>query len=63
MFEWLPVNWRLIGNPINWLIVVFMVIIASIALEVVLQAAQGNGLTFAVNLPGLPSQAGSNPNA
>lgn len=59
MFDWLPINWRLIGNPINWFIVALMVLIAGIALEVVIQAAQGNSLDFGVNLPGLPSQAGA----
>jgi len=61
--DWLPINWRLIGNPINWAIVVLMIAIAGIAMDVLLNAAQGKSFNFALNLPGLPSQAGSQPPA
>lgn len=59
--DWLPINWRLIGNPINWAIVVLMVAIAGLAIDVVLNAAEGKSFNFALNLPGLPTQAGATP--
>ncbi len=33
LFDALPINWRLIGNPLNWAIVLLMVIIAGFAFD------------------------------
>jgi len=33
IFDALPINWRLIGNPLNWLIILLMVIIAGFAFD------------------------------
>ena len=32
-----PINWALISNPWNWVIVLLMVVIATMALDVLLQ--------------------------
>jgi hypothetical protein len=29
----IPINWRLIGNPLNWLIILLMVMIAGFAFD------------------------------
>lgn len=34
--EWLPINFNLLKNPVNWAIVVLMVIIASFAFHLLL---------------------------
>ncbi len=34
----LPINWGIIKNPLNWIIVVLMVLIASIGFKVVARA-------------------------
>lgn len=33
VLEAVPINWRLIGNPLNWLIVILMVMIAAFAFD------------------------------
>lgn len=35
MPTWIPVNWGLIGNPINWVIVILMLSIGAIAVSIV----------------------------
>lgn len=30
--DWVPLNWHLIGNPVNWVIVVLMVLLGTIIL-------------------------------
>lgn len=32
----LPINWQLIANPINWAIILLMLVIASFALHILL---------------------------
>ena len=34
--EWVPLNWDLVSNPLNWMIVVLMVLIGTIFLCMVL---------------------------
>lgn len=34
--EWLPINFQLIGNPINWAIILLMLIIAGFAVHLLL---------------------------
>lgn len=33
--KWLPLNFALIGNPVNWVIVVLMIAIAGIAMTLI----------------------------
>jgi len=35
--KWTPINWALISNPWNWAIVLLMLVIATMALDVLLQ--------------------------
>lgn len=35
----IPLNWELIANPINWVIVVLMIVIAGAALTVIFPSA------------------------
>ena len=37
MPDWVPVNWPLLKNPVNWLIVLFMVILAMLPIMFVSQ--------------------------
>lgn len=36
--DWLPVNWTLIRNPLNWVIIGLMLLIALAGADIVLQA-------------------------
>lgn len=36
MIEFVPINWHLIGNPINWAIILLMVLIAGFAIHLLL---------------------------
>ncbi len=36
MTEFLPINWHLIGNPVNWVVILLMVLIAGFALHLIL---------------------------
>jgi len=33
--EWIPLNFQLIGNPINWAIIILMVAIAGLGLALI----------------------------
>lgn len=33
--KWLPLNFSLLGNPVNWVIVVLMVAIAGMAMAII----------------------------
>lgn len=35
----LPLNWELIGNPINWVVIVLMIVIAGAALTFIFPSA------------------------
>lgn len=37
--EWVPLNWLLISNPVNWMIIVLMVLMGTILLCMVSGAA------------------------
>lgn len=37
--SWLPINWPLLANPLNWVIVLLMVIIAGYLLHVILPSS------------------------
>lgn len=39
MLDRLPINWALIGNPYNWIIVVLMVAIGGLALAAIFPSA------------------------
>jgi hypothetical protein len=40
--NFIPINWELIGNPYNWLVVVLMIALAGLALAAIFpQVAQG----------------------
>lgn len=32
--EWVPINWRIIRHPANWVIVLLMVLMASFILDI-----------------------------
>lgn len=34
MPEWVPINWGVIKNPLNWIIVTLMVLIAAMAWDI-----------------------------
>lgn len=34
--DWLPINWGLIKNPLNWIIILLMLIIGGFALDAIL---------------------------
>lgn len=34
--EWVPINWKIIANPVNWAIVLLMLVIASFVLHLLL---------------------------
>lgn len=34
--DWLPINWQLIANPLNWVIVILMLAIAAYGLHLIL---------------------------
>lgn len=34
--DFLPINWQLIGNPVNWAIIILMLLIAGYALHILL---------------------------
>ena len=36
MHDWLPINWELMKNPYNWVIIILMLAIAGFALHLVL---------------------------
>lgn len=38
--DYIPVNWALIGNPYNWVVVTLMVMVAGLALSLLFPAAQ-----------------------
>lgn len=37
--KFLPLNTELMGNPVNWVIVVLMILIAGVALSLITQSA------------------------
>lgn len=41
----LPLNFALMGNPVNWAIVVLMVALAGISLAYIFSASRNNGAT------------------
>lgn len=41
----LPINWPLIRNPINWGIVLLMVLIGGIGVDIILTAVTSKGTT------------------
>lgn len=36
--EWVPINWGLIRNPLNWLVIILMILIAGIGFDVLARA-------------------------
>jgi len=34
--KWIPINWELIANPVNWAIILLMLAIGGIALHIVM---------------------------
>lgn len=38
MLDKLPINWGIVSNPLNWLIVVLMLTVAGYVLEIFFQA-------------------------
>jgi len=46
--DWVPINWGLVKNPLNWVIILLMILIAALALHVVtgafLQTSQPQGV-------------------
>lgn len=34
MPEWVPLNWGIMKNPLNWIIVLLMVLIAAFAVDI-----------------------------
>lgn len=36
--DWLPVNWTLLRNPLNWAIIILMVLIGAMGVDIVLSA-------------------------
>lgn len=36
--DWLPVDWNLLKNPINWVVVTLMILIAGFALRLIVPA-------------------------
>lgn len=41
--DWVPVNWGLLKNPINWVIVILMITIAAFGLSVLLGGVKPAG--------------------
>jgi hypothetical protein len=33
----IPINWELIGNPVNWVVVALMIALAGVALAVIIK--------------------------
>lgn len=40
--KWVPINFELVANPVNWVIVVLMVVIAGLAIGLIFHPADGN---------------------
>jgi len=40
--DWLPINWQLIGNPLNWVIIILMIAFGAFALHLTLPQYFGN---------------------
>lgn len=36
--EWLPVNWSLAKNPLNWFIILLMVLLGALGVDIILNA-------------------------
>jgi len=45
IMSYIPLNWELIKNPVNWVIVFLMIALAGMALAAIMQQASGNGAT------------------
>lgn len=35
MPDWIPLNWRIMSEPLNWVIMLLMVVIAGFAFEII----------------------------
>lgn len=42
MPSWIPINWSLVGNPFNWVVVLLMMVIATIAISLVIGPKSSN---------------------
>lgn len=40
--DWIPINWKLVGNPANWAIVLLMLIIAGFTVHLLLPSVFPN---------------------
>lgn len=40
--SWLPLNFALVANPVNWVIVFLMLALAGVALALIAQSTNGN---------------------
>lgn len=45
MPDWVPINWGLIKNPLNWIIILLMVLIAGFAGQQALRLIQSQRTT------------------
>jgi hypothetical protein len=45
IMSYIPVNWELIKNPVNWVIIFLMVTLAGMALAAIMKHASGNDAT------------------
>lgn len=43
--DWLPVNFTLIKNPVNWGIILLMVLIGGLGADIILSALKDQGTT------------------
>lgn len=42
--DWVPINWGLIKNPLNWITIILMVIIAGFAAQQAVRLFQAQGV-------------------